>query len=79
MNEDKFVSIIGCDATTYIPFFRFTNEEIDVIAKLAHISHEYSDYGCEPTIRLQKPVNRTNVYGDEYKSYEDMEDYGGDD
>lgn len=73
----EVVRLRGCDDMTEIPAERFTDEELDVIRKLARLCFEYEGGGCKPTVHLgrydmvtmQRQGSKTDVY-----TYEDFRD-----
>ena len=72
----EVVKLRGCDDTTEIPAERFTDEELEVLRKLARICIEFGAGGCKPTVHLgrydrvtmQRPDSE-NTY-----TYEDFRD-----
>lgn len=49
------IKIVGCDDTTKVEM-GLNKEELNVITKLAALSHENSEYGCMPTIKMEKDI-----------------------
>ena len=51
------IAISGCDDTTYIDEedwgMGFSQEEIEIIGKLADLSEKNSHYQCQPVIRIE--------------------------
>lgn len=52
------IAISGCDDTTYIDEddwgMPFSQEEIEIIGKLADLSEKNSSYGCQPVIVIEE-------------------------
>ena len=57
------IAICGCDDTTYIDEddwgMSFSQDELEIIGKLADLSEHNSTYQCQPIIRIEEYDNET--------------------
>lgn len=53
-----YVRIIGCDDSTEIPTSEFDAAQLVAIERLVKLSEEYSEYGCQPVVRVSRAIEK---------------------